>query len=242
LAQWYYTQYGQQAGPVDEAQLKALVTAGHVGPADMAWKDGMANWQAVSSLPDLAGQIASQPAGASGQYPQQANPGVYPQPAYTAANPAAVNYYTPEAPATVGYAGFWMRCAAWIIDYLIVGIPMIIFGFVVGLGLGAAGMNMNDPSVALGMQSLNLVSIVVFWLYWALQESSARQATVGKRVLGLRVVDMNGQRITFGRASGRFFGKIVSGIICAVGYMMAGFTERKQALHDIMASTLVIRT
>ena len=71
-------------------------------------------------------------------------------------------------------------------------------------------------------------------------ESSSKQATLGKLALGIVVTDLSGNRISFGRATGRYFGKIVSGMIMCIGYIMAGFTERKQALHDIMASCLVI--
>lgn len=88
---------------------------------------------------------------------------------------------------------------------------------------------------------MELASIVVFWLYWSLLESSGAQATLGKRLLGLKVTDLANRRITFGRATGRFFGKILSGLTFTVGFMMAGFTEKKQALHDIVAGTLVVR-
>jgi uncharacterized RDD family membrane protein YckC len=73
-------------------------------------------------------------------------------------------------------------------------------------------------------------------------ESSSRQATVGKMTLGLKVTDLAGRRISFARASGRYFAKYVSSMTLLIGYIMAGFTERKQALHDIIAGTLVIRT
>lgn len=72
-------------------------------------------------------------------------------------------------------------------------------------------------------------------------ESSAWQATLGKKILGLKVTDLAGNRISFARASGRFFGKILSGMILGIGFLMAGFTERKQALHDILAGCLVLR-
>ena len=86
-----------------------------------------------------------------------------------------------------------------------------------------------------------LISAVLKWLYYALLESSSWQATLGKKALGLEVTDLEGRRISFGRASGRFFGKIISAIILYIGFLMAGFTEKKQALHDMMAGTLVIR-
>lgn len=93
-------------------------------------------------------------------------------------------------------------------------------------------------SIVLGI----LASIVIAWLYYAWMESSEHQATLGKMALGLIVTDLQGRRVTFGRASGRFFAKMITGLIpLGIGYMMAGFTEKKQALHDILASCLVLR-
>lgn len=88
---------------------------------------------------------------------------------------------------------------------------------------------------------LAFIGFAMNWLYYALFESSVWQATLGKKALGLEVTDMQGRRIGFGRASGRFFGKILSTIILFIGFFMIGFTERKQGLHDILAGTLVIR-
>jgi uncharacterized RDD family membrane protein YckC len=86
------------------------------------------------------------------------------------------------------------------------------------------------------------LSLIVKWLYFAYLESGEKQATWGKQILGLYVTDLSGNPISFGRASGRFFAKIISGLIpFAIGYIMAGFTERRQALHDMIASCLVLR-
>jgi uncharacterized RDD family membrane protein YckC len=86
------------------------------------------------------------------------------------------------------------------------------------------------------------VFLILQWLYFAGMESSERQATFGKSVMSLRVTNAEGQRISFGHATGRFFAKIVSGMVpLGIGYIMAGFTERKQALHDLIAGTLVFR-
>ena len=79
------------------------------------------------------------------------------------------------------------------------------------------------------------------WLYYAFLESSSWQGTIGKKVVGLRVTDMNGNRISFGRATGRYFGMILSGMICFIGWLMIAFTEKKQGLHDMLASTLVLK-
>jgi uncharacterized RDD family membrane protein YckC len=91
------------------------------------------------------------------------------------------------------------------------------------------------------LSRLIALAIVFNWLYYALLESSAWQATLGKKALGLEVTDMAGQRISFARATGRYFGKIVSAFILMIGFIMAGFTAQKQALHDMMAGCLVIR-
>jgi len=88
---------------------------------------------------------------------------------------------------------------------------------------------------------LVVIRIVINWLYYALLQSSAWQATLGKKALGLEVTDLQGRRISFGRATGRFFAKFLSLMIVFIGFLMIGFTERKQGLHDILAGTLVIR-
>jgi len=85
-----------------------------------------------------------------------------------------------------------------------------------------------------------IAGLVLNWLYFTLFESSKKQATPGKLALGIIVTDMDGNSITFGRANGRYWGKIVSSLILLIGYLMAAFTRKKQALHDIMADCLVI--
>ena len=145
------------------------------------------------------------------------------------------------------YAGFWNRVAAAIVDFIItaVGSGLIlgpVFVFIVFSGAGR-------PGDADGMQTLlpviqgvsQLVSLVGGWLYFALMESSRFQGTLGKMAVQIKVTDMEGNRLTFGRATGRHFGKIVSGMILLIGYIMVAFTEKKQGLHDIMAGCLVVR-
>jgi uncharacterized RDD family membrane protein YckC len=86
-----------------------------------------------------------------------------------------------------------------------------------------------------------LVSFVLNWLYEAILTSSAMQATPGKMAFGLRVTTVDGEQIGFGRATGRFFGKIVSSLILCIGFIMIAFSARKQGLHDMMAGTVVVR-
>ena len=92
-----------------------------------------------------------------------------------------------------------------------------------------------------GVLAINLLSLVAMWLYFALMESSAKQAALGKMMIGVIVTYMDGNRLSFDRATGHYFGKIMSSIILMIGYLIAAFTQRKQAFHDIMAGCLVVR-
>ncbi len=137
------------------------------------------------------------------------------------------------------YAGFWRRVVALVIDAILFIFITFILSFALGASLfvGEAG---EAAAIALPIV-YNLALIVGMWLYFALMESSKLQATLGKMMIGVVVTDLDGNRISFGRASGRYFAKGVSSVILGIGYMMAGWTGRKQALHDIMAKCLVIR-
>lgn len=139
---------------------------------------------------------------------------------------------SPPAPHTA-YAGFWRRFVAYFIDILVLLVPTFLLGLLFGVALGGLS---EAAQVGLG----NLIGFVTSWVYFALMESSSAQGTVGKRAMGLRVYDMNRQQISFGQATGRFFGKILSGILLGFGYLMVAFTERKQGLHDKMAGTVVL--
>ncbi len=113
-------------------------------------------------------------------------------------------------------------------------------GGLVGGFLGASGADMDTIAMA-GSMIGHITGIVLNWLYYTLLESSSRQATLGKMALGIVVTDLEGNRISFARANGRYWGKLVSAIILLIGFIMAGFTRKKQALHDIMAGTLVVK-
>jgi uncharacterized RDD family membrane protein YckC len=126
------------------------------------------------------------------------------------------------------YAGFWIRFGAAFIDGLITTIAGLAIVY-------ATGGNYEQQGVM-----ANFLNIVLGWLYAAFMESSERQATLGKMAVGIKVTDMQGNRISFGQATGRHFAKIISAIILLIGYIMAAFDAKKQALHDKMAGTLVL--
>ena len=151
------------------------------------------------------------------------------------------------------YAGFWKRFGAFVVDSLVLSIPTgVVYGLwiymsfrpLLQMGSGSA----PSPDVIMpmilkvygGAFAFQLFSVVLFWLYYAFMESSAGQATLGKRVFGIKVVGDKGQRITFWHATGRTLGKFVSAMTLYIGFLIAGANKHKQALHDIMASTYVV--
>jgi uncharacterized RDD family membrane protein YckC/Tfp pilus assembly major pilin PilA len=140
--------------------------------------------------------------------------------------PAAVPVSNPsQAAAELLHAGFWRRVAAYLLDNLILIVPMAVVVIALGKREGLA----------------TIAQIVIWWAYKAGMESSGAQATLGKKAMGIKVVDMHGERISLARATGRFFASFLSGILLCIGFLMAGFTAKRQALHDMMASTLVVR-
>jgi uncharacterized RDD family membrane protein YckC len=163
--------------------------------------------------------------------------------------PPPPTWQAPVAAPTVGYAGFWLRFVALIIDFIIIYCVRALILLPFGIGMGMRGMfhgaQPQTPADFVPFFAtiirIAIISTILQWLYFSLMESSAWQATLGKKALGLTVTDLEGRRISFGRATGRYFAKIISSLILFIGYIMAGFTEKKQALHDMIAGTLVLR-
>jgi uncharacterized RDD family membrane protein YckC len=167
-------------------------------------------------------------------------------PAAMSATPApAMPAYAPAVPAQkAAYGGFWIRFLALFIDGLVLGAVLypMFFAFAAAHGWRTYDWEERDiVHFALVASTAKFFSVVVSWLYEALMLSSSWQGTLGKKALGLRVTDEYGQRITFWRATGRHFAKYLSWMTLCIGFIMAAFTERRQALHDFIAGTLVRR-
>jgi uncharacterized RDD family membrane protein YckC len=130
----------------------------------------------------------------------------------------------PAIQSGVRYGGFWIRVVAAIIDTILIRVVLF-------------------PIAAIfGLSGMVVLTIAASWLYEAVMESSSYQATLGKMILGMKVTDLYGNRISFARATGRHFAKILSAMILCIGFIMVGLTERKQGLHDLVAGTLVPRS
>lgn len=223
---WYVALNNQQLGPYPLETLRQMAAAGTLGPATLVWRSDLPGWRPASSLPAF-----------SDFWPLP----VAPPPFMPAAAPQAYPYYA--GPAMPLYAGFWKRVAASLIDGVLLTIAgsLIggILGFLMGVVMAAGGSDMVSVQLATGVVGY-IIGIIINWLYYTLFESSSKQATPGKLLLGIKVTDLSGQPIGFGRANGRYWGKIISGLTLCIGFIMAGFTEKKQCLHDMMAGCLVI--
>lgn len=220
---WHYSHDGTQQGPVTEDEIKGMISAGSVKPSDLVWCDGMAGWEPVSSVAELM------PAANTNEVAAHAAP--------VAA--ASMSAYVEDSTLSqaVVYSGFWRRVAASLIDSVILSVVGFILGMVLGVAMVSGGTDDTEVVELTG----NVVGLFLGWLYYALMESSSKQATIGKMVMGIKVTDLEGNQISFARASGRHFGKIISSLILAIGYLMMLWTEKKQTLHDKMAGCLVVK-
>jgi len=137
------------------------------------------------------------------------------------------------------YAGFWIRFVALIIDSIVLGVVNMVLSFaLIGGGMGMASTG-DYGTFGMMFVVYYIIAISVNVAYYALMESSARQATLGKMAVGIKVGNEQGGRISGLNAVGRYFSKIISALILCIGYIMAAFDVKKQALHDKIASTVV---
>ena len=143
-------------------------------------------------------------------------------------------------PARGRYAGFWTRLGAYLVDLIILFVIALVIGFILGVLIFAGSSNYNSTDAFAGfMVVFYLIFIIVTWLYFAIQESSPEQSTVGKRVVNIKVTDLEGNRISFGKATVRTIVRFIP-LIGPLGCLVIGFSDNKQGLHDFAAGTYVI--
>ncbi len=136
---------------------------------------------------------------------------------------------------TTQFGGFWIRVGAYFIDLVVLIVPTLLVSFLVVSVYATRGQAM--------IEIIDLISsLIIWWIYFAILHSSKWQASIGKKVVGLKVSDKSGNRISFARATGRYFATILSTVTFCIGYMMVGWTKNKQGLHDMIAETYVIRS
>lgn len=206
---WHYAFEQASKGPVSKEELSNLLSSGIVKSDTLVWKPGLQQWTPLVMTEEFG--VSESPLSS---IPRQDEP-------------------------EFGFAGFWKRLAAFLIDQIVLLVPAAMVGYSVGLWyVHSWEAPDKDTARLIG----NLVGLVLGWLYYSALESSPVQATLGKIALGIKVVDKSSSRLTFGRASGRHLAKILSALTLGVGFMMAGWTKRKQALHDLAANCFVVNS
>lgn len=214
MSQYWFARDGQKFGPYAEEHVRARFDQGKLLATDLVWTEGMPEWR-------TAAQMFGPAAPADNASP-------YRPPATRVAPEAAAH-------ADVAYAGFWVRFGAAALDGFILAVPAAV---AVVAATAVLGGSENAAAVVLAAYGL---PAVVAWLYFAGMESGERGATLGKRAFHLQVLNADAnERIGFGRATARFFGRHLSILILYIGYLMQPFTARKQALHDLLSGTVVV--
>lgn len=252
MTEWYYADGQDRQGPLMAEDLRQRFQRGEISLATLVWREGYPQWKPVSEaveelqLQNLTSATSNLGNGFDlrGDYTAIDN-GTAPLPGtgggtyspYTA--PSATGSYSS---AVVGggevvYAGFWKRYAAYFLDSIAVAIINVPVSLVFNL-IGAASGN-ESLAVALSLVAM-LGSLIIGIGYYAGFHASRGGATLGKMAVGIKVVRSDGERITFLRGVGRYFGFILSSLTLLIGFIMAAFTERKQALHDMLCDTLVV--
>ncbi len=264
MSQWHYADRNrQQHGPIESAALAQLFREGRLDLHSLVWRDGLAAWQ---PLGDFAGELGLLEPTAPDVVE---NAGTTLEP-LAPADAATFDEAGPKAPASpyaapaaalrsdegfhaggeVVYAGFWKRVAAYFIDAFVVGaasqiVQMVLMVVLMGIGAGTGSFGSgSDPfGSVLGIAiivSAYLVPILLQAFYFSAFHASSRQATLGKMAVGIKVADDEGRRISLLRGVARHFASWISWIPLGLGCLMAAFTQRKQALHDLICSTQVV--
>jgi uncharacterized RDD family membrane protein YckC len=253
---WYYVDAGQQAGPVDDAQLDELQRSGRIQPDTLVWREGMANWQAYQEVkpaaPGVAGGappvanvaattnegVCAECGGIFNLQDMIAYGGIH-----VCANckPVFMQKLAEGARLNTGvmnYASFWTRFGAVFLDGLILWVVNLVTHLVAGLGLGqAVGV---QPIQTIGLTILLAFVQMGIALTYEVVMIGKYGATLGKMACKIKVVTAEGGRVSYLRALGRYFAKLLSAMTCLIGYIMAGFDEEKRALHDRICNTRVI--
>ncbi|HYQ25402.1 RDD family protein [Stenotrophomonas sp.] len=255
MTEWYYAEGQQRQGPFPVTEIRQRFQRGQLTLDTLVWREGMGQWAALRQVVDELGlQTLAEATDSSasggfdlrGDYAAIDN-GTAPLPGtgalssspYSAPGAASSDYSQAVQGGEVVYAGFWKRVAAYLIDYIVLVIPSGLLGGVFGAVIGLAGSGGTGTEVLIQAVS-GLVGLLIGMGYYGWFHASRGGATPGKMAVGIKVVRSTGERITLGRSIGRYFATLLSSILLCIGYLMAAFTDRKQALHDMICDTVVV--
>jgi uncharacterized RDD family membrane protein YckC len=255
---WYYLDAGQQVGPVEEAQLEELFKTGRIQADTFIWREGMAYWRPYSEMKPTSLRVAAAtPAPAAA--PLSAGEAVCAEcngvfniqdmirhgNIHVCANckPIFMQKLAEGARLNTGelsYASVWTRFAAVFVDGLILFAVNMVIRMMAGAGIvvGMGSRTQSEGAIALQMV-LFFIQIAIALSYETVMIGKYG-ATLGKMACKIRVVTADGGKVSYMRALGRHFAKILSYMICLAGYIMAFFDDEKRALHDRICNTRVV--
>jgi Predicted membrane protein/domain len=250
MTHWYYADaQGQRQGPFTAGELGGHVRQARLGAQSLVWREGLEDWKPLSALAselDLPVGTMDPPAAGADAATELHIPAADAPYAPPAAQIASEQHYVGDG--DVVLAGFWRRLAALFIDSMVVGFAyyLVLIVCVVVLGVGGS-LLMRGGNDAEGMAAMFGMMALVYLLYPVISatyyvgfESSGKQATLGKMAVGIKVTDIDGRRLTLGRALLRWLAVMLNYLTLYIGYLIAAFTERKQGLHDMAVGTLVV--
>jgi uncharacterized RDD family membrane protein YckC/DNA-directed RNA polymerase subunit RPC12/RpoP len=241
--EWYYVQAGQRVGPISEEELDRLFQSGAINVNTLVWRAGMADWQPYSAFKGAAGPSAVLPSAASFLCSECGN-------SFSAENLIQIGSHRvcgncksivlqriKEGASSLGvlhYAGFGIRLLAKLVDGCIGGVLFL------ALTVGSAEISrrMQETAVALSVQ---LGLYLIFGIY-SIFFVGTYGATPGKMVCRIKIINANGSKVSYAKATGRYFAELLSGLILYIGYIIAAFDEEKRALHDRICDTRVVKT
>lgn len=262
MSEWHYADRNRQRhGPVENAELARLFRNGDVALDTLVWREGLAGWQPLGNftaelaLLEPAPAETAREAESSVESPAPLADGPYGEPVVAPASPYAAPAATLHSDESfhgsgeVVQAGFWKRVAAYFIDAFVVGaasqiVQMVLMVVFMGVGASTGSLTSGDPfGSAFGIAiivSVYLIPIALQAFYFAAFHASSKQATLGKMAVGIKVAGDDGRRISLLRGVARHFASWISWLLLGLGYLMAAFTQRKQALHDLICHTQVV--
>jgi uncharacterized RDD family membrane protein YckC len=249
---WYYVEQGKQAGPVTDEQLDVMLQDRTITGDTLVWHEGMPDWKPCREA--KGGAIPGGPAGPEAVcaecgklFPLDETIRYGDARVCAACKPVFLQKLQEGALLNTGglrYAGFWIRVAARIIDGLIIGVPMMIIFFIVMFAAIAPAARGRQPSADAILPGLlmPLLQIGFFFVQMTYEIFFLGKygATPGKMACSIKVVTAEGGKVGYGRATGRYFSYILSGIICYIGYIIVAFDGQKRALHDYICNTRVV--
>ena len=228
-SQWHVGRGGQTTGPYSTEQLRDMAATGRISPGDLVWKEGMAEWADCATVQGLfpATRTAEGGSGATDWNPYR-SPTV---------DTTTASSDDPGSGRLV-YADYLPRVGAHLLDMLFLILMTWIPGFLLAIALIAILGQQTASAVVEPVA--NLLGLLIGIAYYVGLETSTKQGTWGKQIVGIKVTDLHGRRLTAGRALGRYFAHIVTALSFGIGMLMPLFTQKRQTLHDMIAGCLVV--